>query len=121
MELAPYTASPLKFDTALSVQVVNLSHTTVRFAGDYGVKIYIYVEALSQWQEIKNTVITLSNRDIVLDPSGGLLDRGVVTVKPAITNQDQPVTIRLVVAGESGQAGAAEISVGAYLDLVLQP
>ncbi len=106
----------------IDLGIENLSNQEVEFPYDYGTRLFVYQEHEGEWIEIENKITYFASTNPTLTPKGSGLYVGSVSVKPDIQNEGQPVTVRVVVVGETLAAdGVKDEQVAAYVDVTLQP
>ena len=104
------------------LEVRNYSNKSIWFPDDWGVKIY--KEEKSDWVEIPNSITYIQSEDLILAPYGDkeLRDIGAPGVDPEISNNGLPISIRVVVIGNTMKGDEiSDEQVAAYVDITLQP
>lgn len=110
----------LRIGEILFLDVTNISHTSISFPADYGIRIF--VEHENQWTETKNDFGYGSGTNLIPPQEVDELGDAIVSLYPVIDNLGQAVTIRVVVIGTVLQNDEpASTKTGAYIELVLQP
>ncbi len=112
-----------KYDLPIGVQ--NQSESIIDFPVDYGIKIFIKRSESTDWLEIKDDVTSYPSSEgsnPYLSPKGSDSAKGAFMIHPAITNLDEPATIRVFVEGmiQSDNLNEAH-QVVAYVDILLSP
>ncbi len=109
----------------LSIELINRSHSHVKFPIDWGVKIYTYQGYSKQWIEIKNLMsyTSYNNNYPKLDPTNdaNIGSKTLIDIIPDLPDNNLPITIRVFVTGRvlkkfslPGEYVAAYVDIAIY-------
>jgi hypothetical protein len=112
----------LKIDSSVALILENLSKEEIGFQGRYGLRIFVYSTPGEEWIEVKDRYPPYIKNPPPLDPQGGDFSEMVINVRPVLTNEGKPITVRILVVGTIYRNGAPTAEeVGAYTEVVLNP
>ena len=110
-----------RIDSDIPLVLDNVSQDTIGFVGAYGLKLFMLSEQ-KQWVEIDDRFPPYVKNAPALEPKGSDLSETDVDVWPALVNEGEPVTVRVLVVGAVYQDSVPTTEkVAAYTDVVLSP
>ena len=111
---------PLKIGFPLDFEYENYAKDQIILPIDFGIRIF--ADAGTEWREIKNKAIYLSNgvHEVVWGPAGTSASFGNISMWPDIKNKGKPIDILVFVIGKKAVPTGQE-DVGAYIKVRLNP
>lgn len=139
IQLRPLHGNENVFDEGRIVLLLaNVSDQLVKFPVDYGIRLFVYDQEMSQWTEIPNqteyeivvpegqTLIENDDVDsqgrIKLHPFGSAFEKSDTTpisATPLLDGLQKPFTLRFVVSGTVDDGDSSENKVSAYYDVYI--
>lgn len=112
---APELMNSHKNGDTITLQIINLSKSTIRFPENYHAKVF--KKENGKWSEVQNNFY--NSGDNLFLPTKESYPLGVLVGFFPITFVSSPITIRVSIAGYLEEN--EEVRVGAYLDVPLNP
>lgn len=117
----PKAWNNFKTTDPVTVEITNISKDNIVFDANYGVRLF--VQNGEHWAEVMDGLTSFYQDPILLQSyNGDDTTTGVVSVLPKLADRTKGAWLRIYVIGQiESKVGDEALSVGAYIDVFLNP